>query len=102
MLIGGAIVKQDGGMQGLAIIIAGLFVLIILYSGVRGLIFGIIGILILITLWFIYDQRNVKNHMNKDNSQNNNIKLRPKIENKLGKQLRKNLQSGLAKKYPKE
>ena len=92
MVIGGAVVQKEG-MKGLALLIVGLLILAMFYGGIFGVILGVAGILLIFLLWFISGwHKSINSHKN--------LKFPKPKEKNWGEQIRKNLQAGLAEKYP--
>lgn len=101
MIVGGAIVSH-AGMKGLSIALIGICLMLAFYGGNAGIFVGVIGILLILFLWFLSDPKKPVSLLYNARSQDNIENNRCKSERKLSENYKKSFQAGLRKKYPEK
>ncbi len=99
-MIIGAVIDQKVGMKGLSLLISGILILAIFYGGNFGAILGIVGILAIPLLWFIFGWNKPISSLYVNKLSNNKMNQQSKIYPNLSEGYQDAFKRGLNKKYP--
>lgn len=101
MIVGGAIVSH-AGMKGLSIALIGICLMLVFYGGNVGILAGVIGILLILLLWFLSNSKKPVSLLYNAKSQNNIENYKRGSASKLSEEYQRSFQAGLRKKYPEK